>query len=122
MKFFLILLAINLLISFFYDVISKNSNNFAFINCAFIIGMLYFLVGSLCYVWEKGFFNITLFSFKKINNEIQKRKCLLTYDDSISLEDYVYRKNKFFLTSNLLSCGGFISSLCIIISFLYINK
>ena len=66
------LLAIDLLISFFYDIISKNSNNFAFINCAFIIGMFYFLAGSLCYVWEKGFFNITLFSFKKINNEIQK--------------------------------------------------
>ena len=115
MKIFSLLLAIDLLISFFYDIISKNSNN-----CAFIIGMFYFLAGSLCYVWEKGFFNITLFSFKKINNEIQKRKGLLTDDDNVTLKDYVYRKNKFFLTSNLLSCGGFISSLCIMISFLYI--
>ena len=115
-----ILLAIDLLISFFYDIISKNSNNFAFINCAFIIGMFYFLAGSLCYVWEKGFFNITLFSFNKINKEIQKRRGLLTYDYNVTLDDYVYRKNKFFLTNNLLICGGLISSLCIIISFLYI--
>ena len=101
MKNFSMLLAIDLLISFFYDIISKNSNNFAFINFSFIIGMFYFLASSLCYVWEKGFFNITLFSFKKINNEIQKRKGLLTDDDNVTLEDYVYRKNKFFLTSNL---------------------
>lgn len=120
MKNFSLLLAIDLLISFFYDIISKNSNNFAFINCAFIIGMLYFLAGSLCYVWEKGFFNITLFSFNKINKEIQKRRGLLTDDYTVTLDDYLYRKNKFFLTSNLLICGGLISSLCIIISFLYI--
>lgn len=120
MKYSYYLLAINLLISFFYDIISKNSSNFAFINCAFIIGMFYFLAGSLCYVWEKGFFNITLFSFKKINNEIQKRKILSTDEYNVTLDDYVYRKNNFFLTSNLLICGGLISSLCIIISFLYI--
>lgn len=43
----------------------------------------------------KRVFNITLFSFKKINNEIQKRKGLLTDDDNVTLEDYVYRKNNF---------------------------
>lgn len=120
LKHFSILLAINLLISFFYDIISKNSNSFAFINCAFIIGMVYFLSGCLCYVWEKGFFNITLFSFSKISQEIQKRRGILTDDYNISLDDYVYRKNKFFLTSNLLICGGVVSILCIILSFLYI--
>lgn len=120
LKHFSILLAINLLISFFYDIISKNSNSFAFINCAFIIGMVYFLSGCLCYVWEKGFFNITLFSFSKISQEIQKRRGILTDDYNITLDDYVYRKNKFFLTSNLLICGGVVSILCIILSFLYI--
>ena len=120
LKHFSILLAINLLISFFYDMISKNSNSFAFINCAFIIGMVYFLSGCLCYVWEKGFFNITLFSFSKISQEIQKRRGVLTDDYNITLDDYVYRKNKFFLTNNLLMCGGFVSILCIILSFLYI--
>ena len=120
LKHFSILLAINLLISFFYDMISKNSNNFAFINCAFIIGMVYFLSGCLCYVWEKGFFNITLFSFSKISQEIQKRRGILTDDHNISLDDYIFRKNKFFLTTNLLMCGGVVSILCIILSFLYI--
>ena len=120
LKHFSILLAINLLISFFYDIISKNSNSFAFINCAFIIGMVYFLSGCLCYVWEKGFFNITLFSFSKISQEIQKRRGILTDDHNISLDDYIFRKNKFFLTTNLLMCGGVVSILCIILSFLYI--
>lgn len=117
LKFFYILLAINLLISSFYDIISKNSSNFAFINCSFIIGMFYFLAGALCYVWEKGFFNITLFSFNKINKEIQKRKGFLIDEYNVTLDDYIYKKNKFFLTNNLLICGGLISSLCIIISF-----
>ena len=120
MKHFSMLLAINLLISFFYDIISKNSNTFAFINCSFIIGMAYFLSGCLFYVWEKGFFNITLFSFNKISQQIQKRRGILTDDCNITLDDYIYRKNKFFLTNSLLICGGFVSTLCIIISFLYI--
>ena len=114
------LLAINLLISFFYDIISKNSNTFAFINCSFIIGMAYFLSGCLFYVWEKGFFNITLFSFNKISQQIQKRRGILTEGSKITLDDYIYRKNKFFLTKSLLSSGGFVSTLCIILSFLYI--
>lgn len=119
MKKFSILLLIDLLISFFYHIVSKNSDNFTFINCSFIIGMFYFLSGCLCYVWEKGFFNITLFSFNKINKEIQKRRGLLIDKYNITLADYIYRKNKFFLTNNLLICGGLISSLCIAISFLY---
>lgn len=120
MKHFSILLAINLLISFFYDIISKTSNTFDFINCAFIIGMAYFLSGSLFYVWERGFFNITLFSFNKISKQIQKRRGLMTDDCNITLDDYIYRKNKFFLTNSLLICGGVVSTLCIILSFLYI--
>ena len=121
MKHFSMLLAINLLNSFFYDIISKNSNTFAFINCAFIIGMVYFLSGCLFYVWEKGFFNITLFSFNKISQQIQKRRGIKTEGSKITLDDYIYRKNKFFLTKSLLSSGGFVSTLCIFISFLYIK-
>jgi len=119
LKFSFLLLAINLLISFFYNI-TFNHNSFAFINCSFTIGMIYFLSGSLFYVWEKGFFNITLFSFKKIHIETQKRRGLALNDYNINLDDYLYRKNKFFLTKHLLLCGGTISCLCIIISFLYI--
>lgn len=120
MKYSLSLIAINFFISFFYNIISKTSNSYDFINCSFVIGMFYLLFGLLSYVWEKGFFNITLYSFKKINNQIQKRKGLLTNEYSISLDDYIYKENKFFLTSNLLICGSIISILCIIISFLFI--
>lgn len=119
MKFSFLLLAINILISFLYNLVSKH-NSFGFINCSFTIGMIYFLSGSLFYVWEKGFFNITLFSFKKIHIQMQKRRGLIFDDYNINLDDYLYRKNNFFLTKYLLSCGSTISCLCIIISFLFI--
>lgn len=114
------LLAINAIISLFYAIINKFSP-YSFINCAFMVGMVYFLFGLLCFVWEKGFFNITLFSFNKLSNEFQRRKGILPEDSDITIEEYVHRENNFFLTNSLLTSGLLISVITIGISFIYIS-
>lgn len=114
------LLAINAIISLLYSIINKFSA-YSFLNCAFIVGMIYFLFGLLCFVWEKGFFNITLFSFNKLSQEFQKRKGVLTEDINMTIEDYVNRENSFYLTNSLLISGLLISAITIGISFLFIS-
>lgn len=116
MKKFSTLIAINLLFSFFYMIFS-GFKSFSFINCAFTIGMFYLLFGVLCFVWEKGFFNIALFSFNKVAQQINKRKGILEDEPNIKLEDYAHKENHFNYTTSLLSSGIFISSLTTIVSF-----
>ncbi len=116
MSHFSTLLAINVVISAFYSLISKNSNNFDFINSMFTVGMLYFLFGLLCFVYEKGFFNITLYSFNKVSDYFQKKRGV-PIEKEASIEDYIGRDNSFFLTDALTWCGALTSIICIIVSF-----
>ncbi|RDY25459.1 DUF3899 domain-containing protein [Romboutsia weinsteinii] len=116
MKKFSTLVAINLLFSLFFSIF-VGFKSFSFINSSFTIGMLYLLCGILCFVWEKGFFNIALFSFNKIAQQLQKRKGVLIDETSITIEDYANRENSFIYTVPLLSSGLIISSLTTLISF-----
>ncbi|WP_042275910.1 DUF3899 domain-containing protein [[Clostridium] dakarense] len=120
MKNVLHLLAIDAIVSILYSIINKFST-YSFLNCAFIVGMIYFLFGLLCFVWEKGFFNITLFSFNKISQQFQRRKGILPEDNNITIEDYICRQNSFHLTNSLLISGLLISITSIGISFIVIS-
>jgi len=120
MKHFTLLIAFDVIISSIYSIISHFSR-FSFLNCAFIIGIIYFLFGAMCFVWEKGFFNITLFAFNKLGQQVQKKRGVLHNDANITIEDYIHRKNSFYLTYDLLLCGILISVISIIISFIAIS-
>jgi len=120
MKHFSLLIAFDAIFSLIYYIISGFSQ-FSFLNCVFIIGMIYFLLGSMCFVWEKGFFNITLFAFNKLGQQLQKKRGVLCNDTDIKIEDYIHRKNSFYLTYNLLLCGLLISVVSISISFIAIS-
>lgn len=120
MKHFSLLIAFDVIISSIYSIISDFSR-FSFLNCSFIIGMIYFLFGAICFVWEKGFFNITLFAFNKLGQQLQKKRGILYNDADITIEDYIHKKNDFYLTYNLLLCGLLISVISISISFIAIS-
>jgi len=119
MKHFSLLIAFDVIFSLIYYVINDFSK-FSFLNCVFIIGMIYFLFGAMCFVWEKGFFNITLFAFNKLGQQLQKKRGVLCNDADIKIEDYIHRENSFYLTYNLLLCGLLISVVSISISFIVI--
>ncbi|MGL6108110.1 DUF3899 domain-containing protein [Romboutsia sp.] len=119
MKHFFTFLAFDFIISLFYTII-RDFSQYSFINSVFFIGMIYLLFGALCFVWERGFFNVTIFSFNKINQQIQKKRGVLTEDTNLTLDDYICRTNHFYLTNSLLCCGAFISFVSIIVSFMYL--
>lgn len=117
MKKILILLAFDIIISLFYSIV-RQFYSFSFINCFFTIGMFYFLFGSLCFIFEKGFFDITLFSFNKLNQQIQKKMGVLSDEPNITLDEYLNRGNSFNHTRSLLISGGLISLTSILIGFI----
>lgn len=104
----------NLILSFLY-VIINNFKKFSFINASFTISMFYLIIGLLFFVGEKGFFNLTLYSFNKLNQQIQKKRGLLT-EPEISIDEYVNKKYSFKNTSALLSSGILISVFTLVIS------
>lgn len=105
----------NVFISYFYCIIN-NFEKYSFINSSFVIGMFYLIIGLLFFVGEKGFFNLTLYSFNKLYQQQQKRKGLLN-DPEITIEEYVTKKYSFASTSSLLSSGFIISTIALMLSF-----
>lgn len=119
-KYFAFIL-FNLIASFIYFIISE-FEKFAFINASFTIGIIYLSAGILLYVGEKGFFNLTLYSFNKLFQNSHKNKGLIEGESTIQLEDYLNKKFEFSNTRHLLSSGISISSITLIISFIIYNN
>lgn len=117
MNNFYILISFNLLFSTLYSIISESSSRFNFINASFIIGMFYLIFGILSFVYEKGFFNITLYSFNKASLNYKKKRGIIVDEEELTLEQYINRDKSFFLTNPLLWCGALFSIVSIIISF-----
>lgn len=113
-------ISLDIIVSIFYYIIC-GFRQYSFLNCSFMIGMVYLLFGSLCYVWEKGFFNIIIYSFNKIGQQLQKSRGILTDENEITIEEFTSRKNSFKFTYNLLSCGLIISITTTVLSFLSIS-
>lgn len=116
MKQLIALISFNLIFSTIYSIFVE-FKDFAFLNCSFIIGMIYLLFGGLCFIWEKGFFDITLFSFNKLAQQLNKKKGALVEEPNIEIEDYVFKENSFYYTSHLVLSGFIISILTTIVSF-----
>ncbi|MFI3211070.1 MAG: DUF3899 domain-containing protein [Peptostreptococcaceae bacterium] len=118
MNYFFILLAINIILGISFTGLSNDINFITLINSSFLISMLYLSVGFLCFVWEKGFFDITIYSFNKIKKNFKKNA--LIDEEELSFEEFLQRENKFFLTKDLIRSGGLVSILCVLCSFLLI--
>ncbi len=118
MKYNIYLFLINFIISI---LLALTSSNFllTFINSIFTIGMIYLLFGLLSFIWAKGFFDITLFSFKKIASFSSKNK---TYEDenenfeNTTLQEYVNREKNVYGTNYLLINGFLTSIISLVIS------
>ena len=111
----------SLIISFLYSAIN-GFEKFAFINSSFTIGMLYLGLGILLYVGEKGFFNLTLYSFNKLFQNSNKNKVLFEGESNIKIEDYLNKKIEFSNTRFLLSSGICISTITFIVSIIIYNN
>lgn len=116
MKNSIILIAFNVIFSIFFSIF-VGFRSFAFLNCSFIISMIYLLFGVLCFVWEKGFFNITLFSFNKLAQQLNKKRGILIEESNLQLSDYTYKENSFYYTSHLILCGSIMAIFITVVSF-----
>jgi hypothetical protein len=116
LKKFQKLIFINLALSFSYYIINSYER-FSFINASFIIGMIYLVSGIFFYVTEQGFFNLTIYAYNKISNQLQKSRGILS-EGNISIDEYMGKRYQFTNTNSLLSSGLIISISTLFISFI----
>ncbi|GAA0704079.1 DUF3899 domain-containing protein [Paraclostridium ghonii] len=116
MKKFNMLVILNLVLSLSYYLLN-DFERFSFINSSFIIGLFYLTLGIFLYVTEQGFFNLTIYAYSKVCNQIQKSRGLLSEED-IHIDDYIKKRYHFYNTNSLLSSGLFISLSTLIVSFI----
>lgn len=117
MKKFNILVILNLVLSFSYCLFN-GFERFSFINSSFMIGLFYLTLGVFFYVAEQGFFNLTIYAYSKVCNQIQKSRGLLS-EGNIHIDDYIKKRYNFSNTNSLLSSGLIISLSTLIISFTF---
>ncbi|WP_416389553.1 DUF3899 domain-containing protein [Paeniclostridium hominis] len=116
LKKFQKLIFINVILSFLYYLIN-NFERFSFINASFIIGMIYLTFGVFFYVTEQGFFNLTIYAYNKISNQLRRSRGILS-ESNISIDEYICKRYQFSNTNSLLSSGLIISTSTLFISFL----
>nr|WP_250674777.1 DUF3899 domain-containing protein [Paeniclostridium ghonii]MCM0166919.1 DUF3899 domain-containing protein [Paeniclostridium ghonii] len=116
MKKFNILVILNLVLSLSYYLFN-DFERFSFINSSFMIGLFYLTLGIFLYVTEQGFFNLTIYAYSKVCNQIQKSRGLLS-EANVHIDDYIKKRYHFSNTNSLLSSGLFISLITLIVSFI----
>ncbi len=115
MKTFQKLILINLILSLIYYIIN-NFERFSFINASFVIGMIYLATGLFFYITEQGVFNLTIYAYNKLCNQLQRSRGFLS-ENNITIDDYINKKYEFSNTNSLLSSGLIISSITLFLSF-----
>ncbi len=116
MKKFQKLILVNLILSLIYCMINS-FERFSFINASFIVGMIYLALGVFFYVAEQGVFNLTIYAYNKLCNQLQRSRGILS-EGNITIDDYINKKYEFANTNSLLSSGLIISLSTLFLSFI----
>ncbi|MDR0880408.1 MAG: DUF3899 domain-containing protein [Clostridioides sp.] len=117
MKRVLKLVLIDLIVSLVYSLFC-GFKGYSFINCSFTVGMFLLFAGAMCFVWEKGFFDIPLYSFNKFAQSFRKKKGFMVDEESLTLDDFVLGKHNFAYTNPLLFSGIIISVTTFVLSYI----
>jgi hypothetical protein len=120
MKTIYILFFGNILVSTLYSLINPQSFFTSFVNASFLIGLFFLMVGLFLFVYEGGFFNGIMNSFKLMRKMSKVDQYVSQFDhldqtvDSHS--DIGKRKIRF--THPLIATGSFFVVLDLIMAFL----
>lgn len=117
-KSLLIILGLSTLISILYSLLN-NKSVVDFINSLFIIGIMLLICGGFSFLFEKGFFKITAYPFKKIKSFFQNKQILdkESQDELPTFEEYMLQTIEHLpLTYSLFISGLFLTIFTIIVT------
>ncbi|MBE3569386.1 MAG: DUF3899 domain-containing protein [Bacillales bacterium] len=120
MKTIFILFFGNILVSALYSFIAPQSFFTSFVNATFLIGLFFLMAGLFLFVYEGGFFNGIINSFKRMRKMTKEGQYASQYDplDEKDAARLDMGKRKIRFTIPLIAAGSFFVVLDMMIAFL----
>lgn len=100
-----------------YAIIFSNSFLLNFVNMMFYIALLFIIIGGFIFLFQQGFFNVTIYAFKKLGRSNKKFESLIEGEEETDPKERIYRTYSFAWTYPILITGIILAALSSIISF-----
>lgn len=112
-----ILTGVSIAISGAYAAIFSNSFLLYFINIMFYIALLFIIIGGFVFLFQRGFFNVTMYAFKKLGRSNKKIESLIEGEEKRDPKEILYRTYSFTWTYPIVITGIILGALSTIIGF-----
>ncbi|SFC29953.1 protein of unknown function [Bacillus sp. 491mf] len=100
-----------------YAVIFSNSFLLNFVNMMFYIALLFIIIGGFVFLFQRGFFNVTIYAFKKLGRSNKKFESLIEEEEKRDPKELLYRTYSFVWTYPIVITGIILGTLSTIISY-----
>ncbi|WP_440603339.1 DUF3899 domain-containing protein [Bacillus sp. GB_SG_008] len=88
-----------------------------FVNIMFYIALIFIIIGGFLFLFQRGFFNVTMYSFKKLGRSNKKVESLIEGEEKRDPKEILYRTYSFAWTYPIVITGILLGALSTIISF-----
>ncbi|MEH7461126.1 DUF3899 domain-containing protein [Bacillus thuringiensis] len=83
----------------------------------FYIALLFIIIGGFVFLFQRGFFNVTIYAFKKLGRSNKKIESLIEGEEERDPKEILYRTYSFTWTYPILMTGIILGTLSTIIGY-----
>lgn len=112
-----ILTGITIMISCVCSFIFSSAFLLNFVNIMFYIALFFIIIGGFLFLFQRGFFNVTMYAFKKFGRSNKKIESLIEGEEKRDPTEILYRTYSFAWTYPIVITGIVLGILSTIISF-----
>lgn len=112
-----ILTGITIAISCVCAFILSTSFLLNFVNIMFYIALIFIIIGGFLFLYQRGFFNVTIYAFKKLGRSNKKVESLIEDEEKRDPKEILYRTYSFTWTYPIVITGIILGALSTVISF-----
>ncbi|KFN02624.1 DUF3899 domain-containing protein [Bacillus clarus] len=88
-----------------------------FVNVSFYIALFFILVGGFLFLFQNGFFNVTMYAFQKVFGTNKKVESLIEEEEPINKKERIYKTYSFKWTYPICITGIVLGVFSTLISF-----
>ncbi|WP_429713812.1 DUF3899 domain-containing protein [Bacillus rhizoplanae] len=88
-----------------------------FVNIMFYIALIFIIIGGFLFLYQRGFFNVTIYAFRKLGRSNKKVESLIEDEEKRDPKEILYRTYSFTWTYPIVITGIILGALSTVISF-----
>ncbi|MGG2066684.1 DUF3899 domain-containing protein [Bacillus sp. S14(2024)] len=112
-----ILTGITITVSCVWAFVLSTSFLLNFVNIMFYIALLFIIIGGFLFLFQRGFFNVTMYAFNKLGRSKEKMQSLIEGDEKYNPKERLYRTYSFAWTYPIVITAIILGALSTILTF-----